>query len=121
LERKLRDEENQNEKLFKQIRLGDYVEYGNIVQLYHVNSKSFVEATKTCADEDTSCNKIELNENGSKSCYFYALGGFKYKQKGDRIHYNDQIIFKNAKLGLYLHVSERLLKIDLLDALPSSL
>jgi len=74
------------------------------------------------ADEDNSCNKVELTEIGSKACYFYALGGFKYKQKGDRIHYNDQIILKNTKLNLYLHVSERLLKIDCLDGqVPDSL
>ena len=48
-----------------------------------------MQATKQCADEDNSCNKVELATYGSKAVWFKALGGFKYKQEGDRIHYND--------------------------------
>ena len=40
------------------------------------------------------------------------MGGFKYKQEGDKIHYNDQIILFHLKTKLYLHVTERLLKIE---------
>jgi len=79
----------------------------------HVDSGSFIEGTKVCADEDNSCNKVELASHGSKAVYFQALGGFKYKQEGDKIHYNDQIILKNVKQNnMYLHATERLLKID---------
>ena len=34
-------------------------------------------------------NKVDLAEHGSKCAYFKAVGGFKYKMEGDRIHYND--------------------------------
>lgn len=55
----------------------------------------FIKATKMCADEDNSCNKVELSLYGEKACYFKTLGGFKYKQEGDRINYNDQIVLLN--------------------------
>jgi hypothetical protein len=64
LERKLRDEEYQNQKQFK-FKQGEYVEYGNTIMLLHVDSECFVQATKQCADEDNSCNQIELATYGS--------------------------------------------------------
>lgn len=121
LERKLKDEEIQNNKIFN-MRRGEYVQYGNIIQLLHVDSNCFVQATKQCADEDNSCNKIELALHGAKSVYFKALGGFKYKKEGDSIHYNDQIVLYNLKTSMFLHVTERFLKIDGLEGpLPENL
>lgn len=55
------------------------MEYGNEVQLLHVDSGCYLQATKTCADEDNSCNKVELAPFGTRACFFKALGGFKYK------------------------------------------
>jgi hypothetical protein len=95
--------------------MGEYVEYGNEIQLLHVDTNSFLQGTKHCADEDNSCNKIVLVTYGTKDIYFKTLGGFKYKQEGDRIHYNDQIVLQNVSYGMYLHVTERFLKIDGLD------
>jgi|TARA_B110001450_G_scaffold238053_1_gene244785 hypothetical protein len=96
--------------------MGEFVEYGNVLQLLHVESQCYIQATKQCADEDNSCSKIDLGEHGSKAVYFKALGGFKYKQEGDRIHYNDQIVFQSVKqANMYLHVTERTLKIEGLD------
>ena len=81
-----------------------------------------MQATKQCADEDNSCNKVELATHGSKSVWFKALGGFKYKQEGDRIHYNDQIVLQNIKTGLFLHVTEKLLKVEGLEgSMPEAL
>jgi hypothetical protein len=111
LERKLIDEENLNSKTFN-FRKGEYVEYGHIIQLMHVDSGCFIQGTKTCADEDTSCTKIELSVHGGKDVYFLALGGFKYKQEGDKIHYNDQIILQQVKSKIFLHCTERFLKIE---------
>lgn len=79
----------------------------------HVDSGCYMQSTKQCADEDNSCSKVDLAEFGSKSCWFKALGGFKYKQEGDRIHYNDQIVLQNIKSGHYLHVTEKLLKMEI--------
>ena len=78
LERKVKEEEVQNKKIFN-MRKGEFVEYGNELQLLHVDSHCFLQATKQCADEDNSCNKAELTAYGSKNTYFKALGGFKYK------------------------------------------
>lgn len=50
------------------------------------------------------------------------LGGFKYKKEGDRIHYSDEILFKNVKGNSFLHVTERLLDIEGLEGhFPSHL
>lgn len=111
LERKLRDEEAINMRTFN-FKKGAYVEYGNTIQLLHVQSQCFIQGSKTCADEDNSCNKIELAVHGGKHVQFVAQGGFKYKQEGDKIHYNDQILLYHPKTKLYLHVTERLLKIE---------
>ena len=104
------------------MKKGEFVDYGNDIQILHVDSKCFLEGIKQCADEDNSCNKVELSTHGSKACHFKALGGFKYKQEGDRIHYNDQIVLFNLKLASFLHVTEKLLKIEGLDgSLPEAI
>ena len=120
LERKLKEEEATNQKSFR-MRLGEFVEYGNEIQLLHVDSGCFIEGTRFCADEDNSCNKVELAVTGSKNVVFKALGGFKYKLEGDRIHYNDQIVLYHNETKLSLHVTEKLLKIEGLEGLPESI
>ena len=66
---------------------------------------------------------MELATHGSRAVYFKALGGFKYKQEGDRIHYNDQIVLLNLEYNLFLNVTEKLLKVEGLDGgqIPESL
>lgn len=95
--------------------MGDIVEYGNEIQLLHVDSQKFLHCTKSCADEDNSCNMAALTEQGSSSVYFKVLGGFRYKQEGDKVHYNDQIVLYSTKVQMYLHVTEKLLRVDGLD------
>ena len=46
------------------------MEYGNIIQLMHVDSEKFIQTMKTCADEDTSCNKVDLATQGGNQVYF---------------------------------------------------
>lgn len=88
------------------------MEYGKVIQLLHLSSGCFVSASKTVADEDNSCNKVELTSVPSSDIHWRAVGGFKYKQDGDKIHYNDQVIFYHITNKMYLHVTERFLKID---------
>lgn len=59
LDNKINEENKQNAKNLA-IRKGEFVEYGNEVQLLHVDSGCYLRALKTCADEDNSCNKVEL-------------------------------------------------------------
>ena len=103
------------------MRRGEQIEYGNEIILLHVDSQCFLCANKQCADEDNSCNKVELVSHGTKAVYFKTLGGFKYKKEGDKIHYNDQIVLQNTKSGLYLHVTERLLKVTMDEDIPEGL
>ena len=44
--------------------------------------------------------------------YFTALGGFKYKKEGDKIHYDDQILLMHEETKMFLHVTEQLLRIE---------
>ena len=60
---------------------------------------------------------MELALENSKCVFFKALGGFKYKMEGDKIHYNDQIVLLNLETMLYLHVSEKLLKVEALEGI----
>jgi hypothetical protein len=111
LMRKLKDENDLNDKQYK-FKAGNYVEYGAEIQLLHVDSGCFVQGQKVCAEDDNGCYKVDLATQGSPFVYFQVLGGFKYKKEGDKVHYNDQIILKHTETNMYLHSSERLLKIE---------
>ena len=45
LYKKLQEEEIQNQRSYS-MRKGEFVEYGNEIQLLHVNSNCFIQATK---------------------------------------------------------------------------
>lgn len=111
LERKLKDEEDQNNTTIKMYR-SRMVEYGNTIQLLHVQSQCFVGGSRLTADEDNSCFKVELTNFPSKANFFIAMGGYKYKKQGDLIHFNDQIILKHEETSQFMHVTERYLTVN---------
>ena len=99
-------------------RKGEFVTYGSEIQLYHVDSDSYLSAKKTCAVLEKTCNLVELAERPSKSIFFKILPRYKYRQEGEKIKYGDQIIFLNVKINLYLHVAEAQIKIEKQLPLP---
>lgn len=105
LKKKMADEEDTNKKLVER-RKGEFVTYGSEIQLFHVDSETYLCAKKTCADIEKTCNKVELIDKPSSAIYFKILPRYKYRQEGEKIKYGDQIIFLNVKINLYLHVTE---------------
>jgi hypothetical protein len=117
LKKKMLDEEDTNRKLVER-RRGEFVTYGSEIQMYHVDSESYLCAKKTCADVEKTCNKVELIEKQSQAIYFKILPRYKYRQEGEKIKYGDQIIFLNIKINLYLHVAEAQIPIEVPLELP---
>lgn len=99
-----------NSKILER-RMGEIVTYGQEIQLLHCDSQTFISAKKMCADIDKSCNKVELQDHGSSSIYFKVMPRYKYRQEGEKILYNDQVVMQNPKLGLYMHITEQVLHI----------
>jgi hypothetical protein len=75
--------------------------------LLHYDSKSFLEASKNCAEVDRSCNMVKLNKNGGKMVCFIVEPRYKYRNEGQSVNYNDVVVFKNIKSNQYLHISTR--------------
>ena len=117
LRKKMLDEEESNKKLVER-RLGENVTYGSEIQLYHVDSQSYICAKKSSADLERTCNKVTLIDRPSNGIYFKIMPRYKYRQEGERIKYGDQIVFLNTKLSLYLHVCDIQLPIEKPIPLP---
>ena len=88
LKKKMLDEEDSNNKLVER-RKGENVTYGSEIQLYHVDSSSFICVKKTSADMERTCNKVELVDRPSKGIYFKIMPRYKYRQEGEKIKYGD--------------------------------
>ena len=71
------------------LKRGEFVAYGNEVQLIHADSDLILKAKKECAIVDKSCNKVVLSQNGSGNILFKILPRYKYRQEGEKIYYND--------------------------------
>jgi Inositol 1,4,5-trisphosphate/ryanodine receptor len=78
LKKKMLDEEETNRKLVER-RLGEFVQYGSEIQLFHIDSESYLCAKKTCAELEKTCNKVELVEKPSPAIYFKILPRYKYR------------------------------------------
>ena len=99
-------------------RKGENVTYGSEIQLFHVDSASFICVKKTSADLERTCNKVELVDRPSKGIYFKIMPRYKYRQEGEKIKYGDQIIFYNTKVQLYLHVCDTQIPVEESQPLP---
>jgi len=113
----MQDEEDTNKKLVER-RIGEYVQYGSEIQLFHIDSDSYLCAKKTCAEIEKTCNRVELIEKPSPAIYFKILPRYKFRQEGDKIKYDDQVIFLNVKINLYMHVCEIQIPIEKPIELP---
>jgi hypothetical protein len=98
------DEEDTNRKHVER-RRGEFVTSGSEIQMYHVDSESYLCAKKICANVEKTCNKVKLIEKPSLAIFFKILTRYKYRQEGEMIKYGDQIIFLNIKINLYLQVA----------------
>ena len=129
------EESNRNLSIRKQ---GEWVTYGNEIQLMHYDSKGnlnyinfilklilnhikrnhnelnlgFISALKVVADFDRSCNRVEIASHPSSSVYFKILPRYKFRQEVEKILYRDQITLLNMRTNLYMHITERWIEIN---------
>lgn len=104
LSKKLQEEVSMNKKILDR-RRGELVTYGDELQLFHYDSKSFLEGSKNCSEIDKSCNMIKLNSQGSKMVCFVVEPRYKYRNEGQSVNYGDVVVFRNLKSNQYLHIS----------------
>ena len=75
-------EERSNNIINARKRAGEKVAYGEEIVLIHYDSSYLIEATKTCAEFDKSCNNVKLVDQGSKGVYFIIEPRYKYRSEG---------------------------------------
>ncbi len=78
LRKKMADEQDSNNKLVER-RRGENVTYGSEIQLYHVDSGSYICTKKTSADLERTCNKVTLIDRPSGGILFKIMPRYKYR------------------------------------------
>ena len=106
LNKKLAEETSMNKKIFER-RSGEFVAYGDEIQLLHYDSKFWLEGSKNCSEIDKSCNLVKLNKDGSKQVCFIVEPRYKYRNEGQSVNYGDVVVFRNMKSKQSLHISTR--------------
>jgi hypothetical protein len=81
--------------------------YGQIIQLFHVKSHSFlhVSVNQISETERNASAVLVGDESGSISCQFQIMPRYKVRSIGDRVAMDDQVVLVSVKRGLRLHVS----------------
>jgi len=101
-------EDKANERVIK-LRTGEAVRYGQEIQLRHVASQHFLQCSSKVALWDQSSNRCELTLEGNTGLYLTIEAKYKFRQPGDVVIYEDEVILRNSKWGLYLHIAEQAL------------
>mmetsp|Transcript_14792 Transcript_14792/g.2465 ORF Transcript_14792/g.2465 Transcript_14792/m.2465 type:complete len:112 (+) Transcript_14792:393-728(+) len=65
-----------------------------------------LQARNDFALSDRSCFKVEVSPLVGPAMHFLIRSKFKIRQEGDKVTYNDRILFINQKMEKYLHLSE---------------
>ena len=105
LSKKYQEEKLQNKATIQKKR-GEVIFYGDEIMLQHYDSGEIIEASKTCAEIDKSCNLLRTVPSGSAWVYFIIEPKYKYRSEGQVVTYGDVCIFKNTMSKYYMHVSE---------------
>lgn len=79
------------------------VSYGNDIQLYHVDSDSFLNGRNYSSETEKSAYKFELSRSFSNGMIFKIEPKFKSKKLGEAVSYADRILIRNEKLHCYLN------------------
>ena len=76
------------------------------MQLKHDVSGQFLQLSKKSAEEDKTCQKLELTYSPVASrVTFQIQPRYQYRQDGDSVVFNDQILLYNQKYNVYIHFS----------------
>lgn len=101
-------EDKANERVIK-LRTAEPVRYGQEIQLRHVASQHFLHCNSKTALWDQSSSRCELTLAGSTGHYLTIEAKYKFRQPGDVVIYEDEVILRSSKWGLYMHIAEQAL------------
>lgn len=86
---------------------GKAIFYGQIVQLVHYGTNTFVVCDPNeSAELDTTGLKLILQKEGNKYAWFKIMSPHKVRFEGEKVRKGDRIVLINEKTGQSLHTSE---------------
>lgn len=106
LELRAKIEEEMNEKTIHS-RIGEYLTYGQEIQLRHMSSSMLLKSKAESSEGDRSCFKAEVSDHGGSSVFFKILSKYKIRQEGNRVMVGDRVLLLNTKTEQFLHISEK--------------
>jgi len=110
---KRKDDENESNQALLESYLNLDVTYGSEIQLYHLDSHSFLNGKILCSDTDKSAYKFELSNDYGTGMIFKVFPRYKLRTEGETIQYQDQVVLYNIKLRSYVNFScENPIEID---------
>ena len=85
--------------------LGKAVAYGEAIQLFHIQTQSYLTVARESAEMQKDCLKLSIDKQGSKYSHFSLLPYFNYQKDGDLIKLTDKIRLWNRKSQQFIHLS----------------
>eukprot|EP00043_Microstomoeca_roanoka_P019214 m.213666 g.213666 ORF g.213666 m.213666 type:complete len:2617 (+) comp16958_c0_seq4:400-8250(+) len=104
--------EEHDNLLEQQRRNGDHVVYGQVVQLWHPFTQSYVRVSSTVTSPVEPSNmRIELEQAVSRYSYFRIMPRYKVRAEGEYIRMGDQIVLESVKTGgQFVHTTDAILR-----------
>lgn len=86
--------------------VGEPVQYGQVIQLFHVSTQKFLTIKRTAADVERGALKVVLFDGGTQGSWFNLMPGFRTKLEGDKCLFGDIIELESSTFnGMGLHIS----------------
>ncbi|KAG2379446.1 hypothetical protein C9374_006563 [Naegleria lovaniensis] len=104
LKQRMEREIQQNE-LEAARHVGQPVYYGSTIQLFHVQTQSYLTVARESAEMQKDCLRLSLDQDGSKYSHFSLLPYFNYQKDGDVVKLSDKFRIWNRKSGQFLQFS----------------
>ncbi|KAF0973975.1 hypothetical protein FDP41_007007 [Naegleria fowleri] len=104
LKQRMEREIQQNE-LEAARHIGQPVYYGSTIQLFHVQTQSYLTVARESAEMQKDCLRLSLDQDGSKYSHFSLLPYFNYQKDGDVVKLSDKFRIWNRKSGQFLQFS----------------
>lgn len=102
MQKKLQEEWTTNAQILEKF-LFKTVSYGTEIQLYHLDSRCFLNGRIYTSETEKSAYKFELSRSLSNGMIFKIEPKFKSKKMGEAVSYADRLLIKNEKLQCFLN------------------
>ncbi|KAL9642967.1 hypothetical protein ABK040_010659 [Willaertia magna] len=97
-------EKQQNRKEAERL-LGKPIFYGEKIQLFHVQTKTYLTVARESAEMQRDCLKLTLDDEGNTYSHFQVLPCFGYQREGEVVKLSDYIRLLNPKSNQFIHSS----------------